>query len=599
MAATTSDAQREHCSAKPPMFDGEKFEYWKDRIESFFLGFDADLWDHITDGYTRPIDEDGVKIPRDKMTEAQKKMYKDHHRARTILLSVIPYEEYEKITDCDSAKAIFDSLKIFQMIISGIRILDKGYTNADHVKRILRGLPEKWMPLMTSLKLSKDIKKMSLEELIGILRSHEIDRADHVAQRKQKSIALKVKSEKTKALQVEQVSEESSEDSDEDELSLLSKRINHLWKHRQNKYKSSSRAKGKQESSSGQQSEGVDSDGEVVEGLMAIVKDKEAESKAESDPTLEVESDSGDESEVFASFSLSELKSALAEIMNKHDLLMTKHKRLKNDFLDASDISAKHVKTISELKENNFSLVNSNSVLKNEISKLEEVILSSTSDDKNEIKCEKSFQRFLAKSVDRSLMASMIYDVSRNRMNEEDKDSEDTNSEVNASEEAATTSEPSREKKSRVIASHPEELIMGDKDEPVRTRSAFKPSEESLLSLKGLVSLIEPTSIDQALQDEGWVLAMKEELNQFTKNDVWNLVKSPKDTHIIGTKSEDVEGTRATRRELQYSSLKAMLLVDKIRFGIYTLLGAVFVFHSCRSWQLEALVLLLLHVINV
>jgi len=36
----------------------------------------------------------------------------------------------------------------------------------------------------------------------------------------------------------------------------------------------------------------------------------------------------------------------------------------------------------------------------------------------------------------------------------------------------------------------------------------------------GLLSLIEPTTIDEAISDDGWVLAMKEELNQFQRNDV-------------------------------------------------------------------------------
>ena len=74
---------------------------------------------------------------------------------------------------------------------------------------------------------------------------------------------------------------------------------------------------------------------------------------------------------------------------------------------------------------------------------------------------------------------------------------------------------------------------MGSKDAPVRTRSAFRTSENNLLSL---VSLIEPTSVVEALLDKHWVLAMKEELDQFTKNDVWDLVLKPKGTHVIGTK---------------------------------------------------------------
>ena len=51
-----------------------------------------------------------------------------------------------------------------------------------------------------------------------------------------------------------------------------------------------------------------------------------------------------------------------------------------------------------------------------------------------------------------------------------------------------------------------------------------------------MVSLIEPTSIDEALQDNDWIMAMQEELNQFTRNDVWDLVPKPKGFNIIGTK---------------------------------------------------------------
>src|SRR5580765_7828591 len=88
-------------------------------------------------------------------------------------------------------------------------------------------------------------------------------------------------------------------------------------------------------------------------------------------------------------------------------------------------------------------------------------------------------------------------------------------------------------KRNRARESHPEELILGSKDAPVRTRSAFRPSEENHLSL---VSLIEPTSVDEALLDKDWILAMKEELDQFSKNDMWDLVQKPKGVHVIGTK---------------------------------------------------------------
>jgi hypothetical protein len=45
------------------------------------------------------------------------------------------------------------------------------------------------------------------------------------------------------------------------------------------------------------------------------------------------------------------------------------------------------------------------------------------------------------------------------------------------------------------------------------------------------VSFVEPT-----LGDPDWILAMQEELNNFTRNQVWELVERPKNKNVIGTK---------------------------------------------------------------
>ena len=41
------------------------------------------------------------------------------------------------------------------------------------------------------------------------------------------------------------------------------------------------------------------------------------------------------------------------------------------------------------------------------------------------------------------------------------------------------------------------------------------------------VSKIEPKSIDEALHDEHWLLAMHDELKQFKRNKMWDLVPKP------------------------------------------------------------------------
>ena len=50
------------------------------------------------------------------------------------------------------------------------------------------------------------------------------------------------------------------------------------------------------------------------------------------------------------------------------------------------------------------------------------------------------------------------------------------------------------------------------------------------------LSQVEPTKVEEALQDESWVEAMHDELLQFQRNDVWTLVPRSKGEHIIGTK---------------------------------------------------------------
>jgi len=52
----------------------------------------------------------------------------------------------------------------------------------------------------------------------------------------------------------------------------------------------------------------------------------------------------------------------------------------------------------------------------------------------------------------------------------------------------------------------------------------------------GLLLVIEPTTVDEALSDDRWILAMQEELNQFQRNDLWDLVPKPQQKNIIGTK---------------------------------------------------------------
>ncbi|CAH9089121.1 unnamed protein product, partial [Cuscuta epithymum] len=96
----------------------------------------------------------------------------------------------------------------------------------------------------------------------------------------------------------------------------------------------------------------------------------------------------------------------------------------------------------------------------------------------------------------------------------------------------------------RWLNQHPPQQIIGNIHEGVRTRSAIQ--KEALFSC--FISQIEPKKIEEALLDSDWIQAMQEELNQFERNNVWELVSRPYHQHVIGTKwvfrnKMDEEGT--------------------------------------------------------
>jgi len=78
---------------------------------------------------------------------------------------------------------------------------------------------------------------------------------------------------------------------------------------------------------------------------------------------------------------------------------------------------------------------------------------------------------------------------------------------------------------------HPVDNILGSISKGVTTRSRLA----TFCEYYSFVSSLEPLKVDEALNDPDWVMAMQEELNNFTRNAVWSLVERPKQ-NIIGTK---------------------------------------------------------------
>jgi hypothetical protein len=78
---------------------------------------------------------------------------------------------------------------------------------------------------------------------------------------------------------------------------------------------------------------------------------------------------------------------------------------------------------------------------------------------------------------------------------------------------------------------HPINSILGDIHKGVTTRSRVAHFCEDY----SFVSFIEPYRVEDAVRDSDWVLAMQDELNNFTRNEVWHLVSRP-NQNVVGTK---------------------------------------------------------------
>jgi hypothetical protein len=77
---------------------------------------------------------------------------------------------------------------------------------------------------------------------------------------------------------------------------------------------------------------------------------------------------------------------------------------------------------------------------------------------------------------------------------------------------------------------HPVDNILGSIQREITTRSRLA----TFYGHYSFVSSLEPLKVDEALDDPDWVIAMQEELNNFTRNEVWELVERPKQ-NMIGT----------------------------------------------------------------
>jgi hypothetical protein len=113
------------------------------------------------------------------------------------------------------------------------------------------------------------------------------------------------------------------------------------------------------------------------------------------------------------------------------------------------------------------------------------------------------------------------------------------------------------------------------------------------------VSSIEPYKVEDALRDPDWVLAIQEEHNNFTRNEVWHLVPRP-NQNVVGTKwvfhnKQDEHGV-VTRKKARlvakgYSQVEGLdfdeTYVPVARLESIRILLAYATYHGFKLYQMD------------
>ncbi|GJZ43676.1 hypothetical protein Tco_0590931, partial [Tanacetum coccineum] len=208
---------------------------------------DLDLWHVITDGDFPPIQnnpetkKDEV-VPFHKQNDDLKKKLAKNNEAKMVIYNALPRNNQVKANKIDllvqqyeqfmisEEESIDNAFAKFNTIITSLKALDEGFSSKNFVRKLLRELHPKWRAKVTTIKESKNLTTLPLDELIGNLKVYEevIKKDFEMVKGKKeqsRSLALKVKKE---------VSDEdsSSSDSEDEEYAMAVKEFKKFFKRR-------------------------------------------------------------------------------------------------------------------------------------------------------------------------------------------------------------------------------------------------------------------------------------------------------------------------------------------------------------------------------
>ena len=100
---------------KPPFFCGLNYQFWKVRMKIFVESLDKGIWDAIENGPFIPkFEKECASIEKSwsQWTDAENKKAKFDCIAKNIITSSLNSDEFFRISQCASAKEMWDTLEV-------------------------------------------------------------------------------------------------------------------------------------------------------------------------------------------------------------------------------------------------------------------------------------------------------------------------------------------------------------------------------------------------------------------------------------------------------------------------------------------------------
>ncbi|CAM8910885.1 unnamed protein product [Rhodiola kirilowii] len=215
---------------RPPLLEGSNYATWKPVMRSFLKSLDEKAWRAVMRGWTEPmmnnLTGEPVLKPEALWTEDEDKASMGNSKAMNAIFSAVNENVMKLIINCEVAKEAWDILqtafegtdkvrnsrmqavttKFEEMKMKedeniseyNTRVLElsneasalgKPIDEERLASKILRSLPPRFAMKVTAIEEMHDITKLKLDELMGSLRTYEINRDFQTSE--QKGIALK------------------------------------------------------------------------------------------------------------------------------------------------------------------------------------------------------------------------------------------------------------------------------------------------------------------------------------------------------------------------------------------------------------------------